>query len=81
MRSRVTVGLNRSRNAVLKEAIVGAAQQISRRMPSHPLHKGYQERVARGMKPSRARLTLARTIASIVLALWKSGEVYDPTKS
>ena len=77
----LALGLNRNRNPVLKEAFVGAAQQISTRMPSHPLHKGYQERVARGMKPSRARLTLARKIASIVLALWKSGEVYDPTKS
>ena len=77
----LALGLNRNRNPQLKEAFIGAAQQIISRMPSHPLHLSYQQRLERGMKPIRARLTLARKIASIVLALWKRGEEYDPTKS
>ena len=77
----LALGLNRNRNPQLKEAFVGAAQQIISRMPSHPLHLSYQQRLDRGMKPTRARLTLARKIASIVLALWKRGEEYDPTES
>jgi transposase len=77
----LAVGLNRNRNPVLKEAFVGAAQQIISRMHAHPLNKSYRERLERGMSPSNARLTLARKIAAIVLAVWKRQEVYDPTKS
>lgn len=75
------LGLNKNRHPVLKEAFIGAAQQIISRMPSHPLHRGYQARLERGMRPSNARLTLARKLAAIVLAVWKKQEVYDPTKS
>lgn len=77
----LALGLNRNRNPVLKEAFVGAAQQIIARKPQHPLYEHYERRVERGMKPPRARLTLARKIAAIVLALWKREEEYDPTKS
>lgn len=77
----LALGLNRNRNPVLKEAFVGAAQQIIARKPRHPLYEHYERRVERGMQPSRARLTLARKIAAIVLALWKREEEYDPTKS
>ena len=50
-------------------------------MHNHPLHKGYIERVERGIKPSNARLTLARKLAAITLAVWKKEEKYDPTLS
>ena len=33
-----------------------------------------------GTKPNLARLTIARQIAAIVLALWRSKEVYDPKR-
>ena len=33
-----------------------------------------------GRKSNVAKLTLARQIASITLALWRSGEVYDPKR-
>jgi len=34
--------------------------------------------LAAGTKPNLARVTLARKLAAIVLAMWKSEEVYDP---
>jgi hypothetical protein len=33
-----------------------------------------------GTKPTLAKLTIARQIAAITLALWRAGERYDPTK-
>jgi hypothetical protein len=36
--------------------------------------------VARGTKPELAKVTLARKIASIVLRLWKTGELWDLDK-
>lgn len=77
----LVLGLNRNGNAALKSAFVGAAQHIINAMSGHPLHKGYQARIARGMKPSSARLTLARQLAAIVLAIWKKEQLYDATKS
>lgn len=77
----LVLGLNRDRHPVLKESFVGAAQQIISWMPSHPLHQAYLARLERGMKSSNARLTLARKIAAIVLAIWKKEENYDPALS
>ena len=42
------------------------------------LGEPYQNLVASGMKPARARLTLARKIAAIVLKIWKKGGRFDP---
>jgi hypothetical protein len=36
--------------------------------------------VAGGVHEEMAKLTLARKIASIVLRLWKKGELWDPSK-
>jgi hypothetical protein len=33
-----------------------------------------------GTKPNLAKLTIARRIAAILLAVWKTGEEYDPKK-
>jgi hypothetical protein len=35
-------------------------------------------RVEKGMRPTMARLTLARKIAAIVLTIWKKGVDFDP---
>jgi hypothetical protein len=35
-------------------------------------------RVEKGMRPTMARLTLARKIAAIVLTMWKKGVDFDP---
>lgn len=76
-----TRGLNRNRNALLKEVFKSAAQTVtSRTMASHPLHHGYQRQLNSGTKPNLARLTVARRIAAAVLAMWKNKEAYDPTR-
>jgi hypothetical protein len=40
----------------------------------------YQAALANGIKPTVARLTLARKIAAITLTLWKKGEDFDAEK-
>ena len=45
-----------------------------------PLQDFYQQLLAKGMKPTMARLTLARKIAAMVLSLWKKGESFDVEK-
>jgi hypothetical protein len=75
-----TRGLNRNRNAVLKEVFTGAAKVVIDRMQGHPLNDAYRRIVQAGTKPNLARLTIARRIAAAVLALWKKEEDYDSTK-
>jgi transposase len=75
-----TRGLNRNRHGLLKAAFKGAALTVIAKMPHHPLHASYQRQVAAGTKPNLARLTLARRIAAIVLAMWKHEEAYDPSR-
>ena len=45
---------------------------------TNPLGDFYRNLLAKGMKPSMARLTLARKLAAIVLAVWKKGARFDP---
>ncbi len=73
-------GLNRNRHPQLKGVFKGAATTIIGRMPGHPLHQAYQRLVANGTKEHNARLTLARRVASLTLALWKRNEQYDPAR-
>ena len=42
-----------------------------------PFQKFYEARIASGMKPPMARLTLARKIAAITLLVWKKGVRFD----
>jgi hypothetical protein len=44
---------------------------------SGPFQNFCQACLARGMKPSMARLTLARKIAAITLLIWKKGVRFD----
>lgn len=76
----LTRGLNHQRNPLLKEVFKGAAFTIVCSMPSHPLHADYRRLVENGTRPDLARLTIARRIASAVLAMWKNNEEYDSTK-
>jgi transposase len=73
-----TRGLSRKRQPVLKAIFKGAATTVITQLVDDPLHAEYQRRLARGMKPNLAKLTLARRIAAIVLSMWKHEEVYDP---
>jgi transposase len=71
-------GLNKDHNHDLKGLFKGVATMASER--PGPLQNFYQALLAKGMKPTMARLTLARKIAAITLTLWKKGESFDPEK-
>ncbi len=68
-------GLNANHNHDLKNIFKGAATRAA--IISGPLQDFYAGMVARGMKPSLARLTLARKIAAITLLVWKKGVCLD----
>ena len=75
-RERITVrGLNDNHNHDLKN--------LFKRCPSlgqhsaGPLHDFYTALIEKGMRPTMARLTLARKIAAITLTIWKKGVSFD----
>ena len=63
-------GLNKDHNHDLKDIFKGAAMQTS--TAAGPLHDFYENLLAKGRKPTMARLTLARKIAAITLIVWKN---------
>ena len=68
-------GLNVNHNHDLKNIFKGAATRAAAvRGPLQEFHAGL---LARGMKPTMARLTLARKIAAITLIVWKKGVSFD----
>jgi len=71
-------GLNKDHNHDLKGLFQGAATMASVR--PGPFQDFYQAALAKGIKPTMARLTLARKIAAITLTLWKKGENFDAEK-
>ncbi len=76
-RERITVrGLNDNHNKDVKSLFKSAALSASTR--PGPLHDFYVTRVESGMRPTMARLTLARKIAAITLTMWKKGVSFDP---
>jgi transposase len=76
-RERMTVrGLSHNHNHDLKNLFKGAA--ISASMRPGPLHDFYVALLERGMRPTMARLTLARKMAAITLTIWKKGADFDP---
>ena len=72
-----TRGLNRNHNHVLKRVFKNAAQGACH---GGPFKAAYDVRVAQGMVPSLARLTVARQLAATTLALWKRGEQFNPER-
>jgi transposase len=62
-------GLNKDHNHDLKDIFKGAATRAS--SSSGPLRDFYENLLAKGRKPTMARLTLARKIAAITLIVWK----------
>ena len=62
-------GLNKDHNHDLKDIFKGAAMRAS--TAAGPLHDFYENLLAKGRKPTMARLTLARKIAAITLIVWK----------
>ena len=78
-RERITVrGLNHNYNKDLKNLFKGAAISASTR--PGPLHDFYVARVEKGMRPTMARLTVARKIAAVSLTIWKKGVSFDPKR-
>jgi transposase len=73
-----TRGLNFNHNRLLKAIFKGAATTVIAHCGSNPLRAGYDRLLENGTKPNLAKLTVARQIAAIVLAMWKTQEEYDP---
>jgi len=68
-------GLNKDYNHDLKGLFKGAAIRAS--VQPGPFQEFYRRSLAKGIKPTMVRLTLARKIAAITLTLWKKGEDFD----
>jgi transposase len=68
-------GLNANHHHDLKNIFKGAATRAAA-IPG-PFQEFHAALVARGMKPTMARLTLARKIAAITLIVWKKGVRFD----
>ena len=77
-RAPLTRGLNRNHNPILKSVFKGAAASATAK--AGPLRDLFEASVARGVSPELAKVTLARKIASVTLALWKKGVLWDPDK-
>jgi len=72
-----TRGLNQSFSRRLKVAFKGAALEA---LKTEAFKKVYDRLMANGVRAEMARLTIARKLAAVTLAIWKSGEGYDATK-
>jgi transposase len=68
-------GLNANHNHDLKNIFKGAATRAAA-VPG-PFQEFHAALVAKAMKPTMARLTLARKIAAITLIVWKKGVGFD----
>jgi transposase len=75
-----TRGLNRTCNRTLKAVFKGAATTVIQCAKDEPLYNHYVQLLDGGTKPNLAKLTIARSIASIILSMWRKEEVYDPSK-
>jgi transposase len=71
-------GLNKDHNHDLKDLFKAAATRAS--VKPGPFQDFYLRSLAKGIKPTMVRLTLARKIAAITLTLWKKGENFDIEK-
>src|SRR6266566_4263065 len=68
-------GLNENHNHDLKDIFKSAATKAS--SGAGPFHDFYEALLAKGMRPSMARLTLERKMAAITLIVWKKGVCFD----
>jgi hypothetical protein len=68
-------GLNQNHNHDLKSIFKGAATKAG--SAKGPFRDFYNGLLTTGMKPTMARLTLARKIATITLLVWKKGVCFD----
>jgi hypothetical protein len=82
VRTRVaqTRGLNFNHNHLLKAIFKGAATTVIAHSGSNPLREGYDRQLENGTKPNLAKLTVARNLSAIALAMWKKETPYDPRR-
>ncbi len=73
-----TGGLNANHNHDLKYVFMSAAMSSS--VCPGRLREFYTGSLAKGARPSMARVTLARKVAAVTLILWKKGERFDADK-
>jgi hypothetical protein len=72
-----TRGLNKNFNRTMKAVFKGASETAIKKAP---FNQYYQRMIDNKMRPEMARLTVARKISAITLAVWKKGEEFDPEK-
>jgi transposase len=72
-----TRGLNREFNRRLKRVFKGAALEA---LKEEAIKKIYTRLSGQGTRPEMVRLTIARKLAAVTLAVWKSGEGFDESK-
>jgi transposase len=75
-----TRGLSRQYNRGLKDIFKGAATTVITQQNKDAIYADYRSMLDSGIKPSLAKLTLARKIAATVLRMWKDEEEYQPEK-
>lgn len=75
-----TRGLNWNFNRTLKSVFKGAATTVIAHSRPNRFREDYDRLCAQGTRPNLAKVTVARKIAATTLAIWKSGEVYDPQR-
>ena len=71
-------GLNRNRNPQMKWVFKSAVYQSLRHEEIREYWKRLREE--NHLSPEIARVTVARKLATITLAIWKKGELYDPSR-
>jgi transposase len=72
-----TRGLNRNYNHRLKVVFKSAAIEA---MKDESIRNIYERQVKKGIRPEMARLTIARKLVAVSLAIWKKEEEFDPEK-
>lgn len=77
-RQPLTRGLNQNYNRTLKKVFKAIAVDLS--SSDTPLGEAHRRRLAGGMRKEMALLTLARSVASVLLSMWKKGVPYDPKR-
>jgi transposase len=75
-----TRGLTREYNKTLKWLFKGAATTVLQHSGPNPLQDHYHALLEAGTRPNLAKLTIARQIAAIVLAMWKHQRRYEPER-
>jgi transposase len=76
-RSTQTTGLNREFNHRLKRVFKSAALES---LKEESIKKIYKRMTAKGIRSEMALLTIARKLAAVAIAIWKSGEEFDERK-